>query len=133
MSQRFDGQCAIVTGGASGLGLGIARRLASEGAAVCLWDRNAQSLSAANANPRAQVEVDIVDPRAVEAAAESTVKALGGLHVLVCSAGISGGNARLWEYPVEEWRRIIDVNLNGMFHCCRSAVPPCWRADTAGS
>ena len=77
-----------------------------------------------SANPRAHTaEVDIVDSRAVEAAAESTAKTLGGLHILICSAGISGGNAKLWEYPVEEWHRIIEVNLNGMFHCCRSAVP----------
>lgn len=125
MSDRFAGQTAIVTGGASGLGFGIAERLAREGARVSLWDCNRASLAAAQARlERAHVvEVDIVDPHAVEKAAAQTAKELGGIHVLVASAGISGLNARLWEYPIDEWNRIIQINLNGMFHCCRAIVP----------
>lgn len=125
MSNRFEGEYAIVTGGASGLGLGIARRLSSEGARVSIWDSNPAAISAA----REQLEdvhsvlVDIVDPKAVEAATAETVGAIGGASILVASAGISGLNAKLWEYPLEEWNRIIAVNLTGLFHCCREIVP----------
>jgi 2-dehydro-3-deoxy-L-rhamnonate dehydrogenase (NAD+) len=125
MGNRFDGQSAVVTGGASGLGFGIAARLAAEGARVSLWDCNGLTLHEAKAQiPGAHaVEVDIVDPRAVEAAADHTAKEFGGIHILVASAGISGMNARLWEYPLEEWNRIIQINLTGMFHCHRAVVP----------
>lgn len=125
MSNRFEGEYAIVTGGASGLGLGIAKRLSSEGAKVSIWDSNPAAIAAA----REQLEdahsvvVDIVDAKAVEAAMGETVSAIGGASILVASAGISGMNAKLWEYPLEEWNRIIAVNLTGLFHCCRAVVP----------
>jgi len=125
MNQRFTGQCAVVTGGASGLGLGIAAQLAREGARVSLWDCNAASLSAAQPQiPNAHsVAVDICDAAAVDAAAAKTAADLGAIHILIASAGISGLNARLWEYPLEEWNRVIQINLTGLFHCNRSIVP----------
>jgi len=125
MTDRFKGQIAVVTGGASGLGLGIATRLASEGAQVSLWDCNRDTLAAVQAQIEGShaIVVDVVDAKAVEAAAEQTAKELGGIHVLVASAGISGINAPLWEYPLEEWNRIIQINLTGIFHCHRAIVP----------
>jgi 3-oxoacyl-[acyl-carrier protein] reductase len=125
MSGRFDEQCAIITGGASGLGFGIASQLAGEGARVSLWDCDRDKLASAQAQIHGahSVAVDIVDPHAVEAAAAESVKALGGIQILVASAGISGRNARLWEYPIDEWHRVIQINLNGLFHCARSIVP----------
>jgi 2-dehydro-3-deoxy-L-rhamnonate dehydrogenase (NAD+) len=125
MHERFKGQCAVVTGGASGLGLAIAARLAAEGARVCLWDCNQAALAAAQGKIPAShgVAVDVIDAHAVEAAAAATVKQLGGLHILINSAGISGQNARLWEYPLEEWNRVIQINLTGLFHCNRAVVP----------
>jgi 2-dehydro-3-deoxy-L-rhamnonate dehydrogenase (NAD+) len=131
MLDRFKGQCAVITGGASGLGFGIAARLSQEGARVSLWDCDGPALAAAQARiPESHiVAVDIVDARAVEAAAEQTVKELGGLHILVASAGISGLNARLWEYPLEEWNRVIQINLTGLFHCHRAVVPWMLKGD----
>jgi 3-oxoacyl-[acyl-carrier protein] reductase len=125
MSKRFEGQCAVVTGGGSGLGLGIAMRLAAEGARVCIWDSNPKNLDAAKSKiENAQViQVDVVDARAIEAAARETVKHFGKLDILVASAGISGLNAKLWEYPLEEWNRVIQINLTGLFHCNRAVVP----------
>jgi 3-oxoacyl-[acyl-carrier protein] reductase len=125
MNNRFEGQTAIVTGGASGLGLGIAHRLASEGARVCIWDCNRETIEQARRQVDAAhaVLVDIVDPHAVDQAAEETARVLGEPAILVCSAGISGMNKRLWDYPLDEWNRIIQINLNGLFHCCRSVVP----------
>jgi 2-dehydro-3-deoxy-L-rhamnonate dehydrogenase (NAD+) len=123
---RFAGQSAIVTGGAAGIGLAIAARLAAEGAKVSLWDLNADALAAAKETTKA-VDVqplDIADPEAVAQAMEASIAALGGkLDVLVASAGITGPNVPVRDYPVDAWQRVIDVNLNGLFYCNRAAVP----------
>jgi 3-oxoacyl-[acyl-carrier protein] reductase len=123
---RFTGRRAAVTGGASGIGLAVAGRLMAEGAQVAIWDRNAEAIDAACAQLGAGatgVGVDITDHEAVEAAARETVQALGGLEILVASAGITGPNTTLAEYPADAWRQVIDVNLNGLFYCNRAVVP----------
>ncbi len=124
--KRFAGQGAIITGGASGIGLAAARRLAAEGARVCLWDKEAAALVAAKAEIGQAAEtiaVDVTDAEAVMAAAKASAAALGRIDVLVASAGVSGPNVPTWDYPLDAWRRVIDINLNGVFHCCRAVVP----------
>lgn len=124
--ERFRGRSAIVTGGASGIGLDLATRLAAEGATVCLWDLDAGVLAGARARAGAHhtQALDISDADAVARAMDASVAALGGrLDVLVCSAGITGPNTPVRDYPVDAWRRVIDVNLNGLFYCNRAAVP----------
>lgn len=121
MTGRFEGQVAIVTGGASGIGAGVAHRLASEGARLSLWDMDEKALAAAGA-PHT-VRLDITDPDAVQAAAEATAKALGKIDIMVTSAGITGPNHTTWEYPVPAWDRVIDVNLKGVFYSNRAVVP----------
>lgn len=126
MNRRFDGRKAIVTGGASGIGLGVARRLVSEGALVAVWDRSASSLAETRQSLGENVvgvEVDITDPDAVAKARDETLSALGGIDILVASAGITGPNVTTWDYPIEAWRQVIDVNLNGLFYCNRAVVP----------
>jgi 3-oxoacyl-[acyl-carrier protein] reductase len=124
----LDGRRAVVTGGAQGIGLAIARRLLASGAAVALWDRDPGELREAvsalsGAGSVVPVEVDVTELSAVEAAVAATGRALGGIDILVCNAGIAGSSAKLWEYPVEEWRRVIDIDLTGVFHCLRAVVP----------
>lgn len=121
---RFAGRAAIVTGGASGIGLDTARRLAAEGAKVSLWDLNAEALAAAKSETGAQdvQALDITDASAVEKAMEASLSALGRLDILVASAGITGPNTTVAEYPVNAWRRVIDVNLNGLFYCNQAAI-----------
>jgi NAD(P)-dependent dehydrogenase (short-subunit alcohol dehydrogenase family) len=126
MGKRFEGRRAIVTGGASGIGLGVGARLAAEGAQVALWDMSAEALAKAQEKigPQASaVRVDVTDADAVDAACRQSVSVLGGIDILVASAGITGPNTTAWEYPVDAWRRVIDVNLNGLFYCNRAAVP----------
>jgi 2-dehydro-3-deoxy-L-rhamnonate dehydrogenase (NAD+) len=123
---RFAGRRAVITGGASGIGLGVGTRLAAEGATVCLWDVNQEALDRAVGAIGAAsfgVKVNIADWDEVERAAKEAASRLGGIDVLVASAAITGPNATLWEYPVDKWRQVIDVNVNGMFHCNRSVVP----------
>jgi 3-oxoacyl-[acyl-carrier protein] reductase len=124
-ANRFAGRKAIVTGGAAGIGQVVATRLAAEGAAVCLWDMDKAALTAAAAEAGAAETcvVDVADASAVAAAMEQSVTALGGLDILVCSAGITGPNTTVRDYPVEAWQRVMDVNLNGLFYCNRAAVP----------
>jgi len=116
---RFKGQKAVVTGGASGIGAAVVERLASEGALVSVWDRS----SPKSGRQAESVALDLTDAAAVEAAAKSTIAALGGIDVLVCSAGVAGLNATTWEYPLEEWRSVLDINVNALFYCNRAVIP----------
>jgi 3-oxoacyl-[acyl-carrier protein] reductase len=121
MATRFSGRAAIVTGGVSGIGAGIAVRLAAEGARVSLWDRDAAALAAAEASHK--TTVDVTDAAAVQRAADDTAAALGRIDILIACAGITGPNAAVWDYPIAEWDRVISVNLNGVFYCNRAVVP----------
>ncbi len=124
LAERFQGKTAVVTGGASGIGWAIVERLASEGASVCIWDRTAAPAGAASEGRAITgIALDLTDPAAVEAAAKKSADALGGIDILVCSAGVAGLNATVWEYPIEEWRKVIEINLNALFYCNRAVVP----------
>lgn len=122
----LSGQVAVITGGAQGLGLAFAKRIAASGAKVCLWDVNSDRLEAAKqvlGEPAGSVTVDITDADAVLAAHEETEASLGPISILVNSAGIAGPNHTLDAYPLADWRRVIDINLHGTFHVNRAVVP----------
>ena len=122
---RFAGRTAVVTGGASGLGHDVARRIVAEGGRVSLWDVNVDRVAeASHATAASHVAVlDVADHRAVAEAAASAHKALGRIDVLVNSAGITGATTPVHEFPVDNWIRVIEVNLHGTFYCCRAVVP----------
>jgi 3-oxoacyl-[acyl-carrier protein] reductase len=127
----FSGRTAVVTGGAAGIGLAVAQRLHAGGARVSLWDRDATALASAAAalGPAHTVALDVADASAVDAAAKASAAALGRLDVLVCSAGITGPNTTVEDYPVDAWRQVFDVNVHGLFYCNRAAVPLMKRND----
>jgi 2-dehydro-3-deoxy-L-rhamnonate dehydrogenase (NAD+) len=118
--QRFGEMGAIVTGGASGIGLAVARRIVSEGGQVALWDVDQEKLDAATADlgklSRGS-RVDVTDPAQVERAAKDADAAMGHVDMLVCSAGVAGANAQLIDYPIDEWKRVFDIDVNGLFYC----------------
>ena len=121
-AKRFEGMTAVVTGGASGIGLGVARRFVAEGGRVSLWDNDPARLKAATAElgERSRAErVDVADPAEVERAANAAEAALGHIDALVCSAGVNGLNETLIDYPIAEWKRVFDINVNGVFYCNR--------------
>jgi 3-oxoacyl-[acyl-carrier protein] reductase len=125
-SCRFNSRRAVVTGGASGIGLGVASRLVAEGARVAVWDANEEALEGVReriGSAVTAIRVDIADEDAVHAACRESVAALGGVDILVASAGITGPNTTLWEYPPEAWRKVFDVNVHGLFYCNRAVVP----------
>jgi 3-oxoacyl-[acyl-carrier protein] reductase len=121
MAERFTGRTAVITGGVSGIGAGIAARLAAEGARLSLWDMDEARLAKSGAAHT--VTLDVTDPDAVHRAASATAAALGTIDILVTSAGITGPNLPTWEYPVAAWDKVIDVNLKGVFYCNRAVVP----------
>lgn len=128
----LSGRTAIVTGGAQGIGMDVAERLTASGARVALWDSNAEELRHAAAAIDAHAEaVDQTDWAAVQRAARSTLDAFGTIDILVNNAGIAGSTGPTWDYGIEEWKRIVDVNLNGPFYCCK-AILPTMRAQRYG-
>src|SRR6266705_4283715 len=110
----FNGRSAVITGGAAGIGLAIAQRLVASGGRVSLWDRDAAALEQARAvlgtgtDTRA---VDIADPAAVEAATQATIVAPDRIDDLDCSTGLTGPNTTTWDYPVDAWREVLEINL----------------------
>src|SRR3954466_11581660 len=107
----FAGRTAVVTGGAQGIGAAIAKRLQASGAKVAIWDLDGR--------PR----VDVADQGSIESAAKRSLAELGKIDVLINNAGIAGPGKPVVEYPVEDWKRVIDIDLNGPFLCCRAVVP----------
>jgi NAD(P)-dependent dehydrogenase (short-subunit alcohol dehydrogenase family) len=123
---RFTGRTAVVTGGASGLGKASAARIVAEGGQVVLWDLNEDTLKAAaeEVGAAAIVALDVSDAAAVEAAARTSHEALGGrIDILVASAGITGATVPVHQFPLDSWKRVVDINLNGVFYCCRAVTP----------
>lgn len=119
---------AVVTGAAQGIGLAIATRFLACGASVSLWDRDAETLTSSvqmfedRASITAQI-VDVADADSVENATKATVAKHGKIDILVANAGVAGPNHKLWEYPIAAWKQVLDINLLGVFLCCRAIVP----------
>jgi NAD(P)-dependent dehydrogenase (short-subunit alcohol dehydrogenase family) len=127
---KFDlnGRVAVVTGAAQGFGRAITERFLQSGAKVAMWDFDAAELQKAAAELAGMgtvlpVSVDVSNLDAVNAAAADTLKALSQIDILVGNAGIAGPNHKIWEYPVDEWRKVIEINLLGIFYTNRAVLP----------
>jgi 3-oxoacyl-[acyl-carrier protein] reductase len=122
----FKGRTAIVTGGAAGIGLAIVKRLLDSGATVRIWDRDRKTLDAAVSSlpgPVSGAAVDVTEAPVVTKAVDDALKELGKIDVLVNNAGVAGLNAPTVDYPIEEWERVLKVNLTSQFLCCRTVAP----------
>ncbi len=128
MANRIDlaGKIAVVTGGAQGIGRAIVERFLESGAAVAVWDRDkllAEKTAGELGGKVTAFTVDVTRYAEVERARDDTVARYGRIDILVNNAGIAGPNATTWQYPLEAWRAVMAVNLDGLFHCCRAVVP----------
>jgi 2-dehydro-3-deoxy-L-rhamnonate dehydrogenase (NAD+) len=122
----FDGRSAVITGGAAGIGLAVAHRLVASGGKVSLWDKDPAALKSAQSALGSATDiriVDVADVASVAAAATGTAQALGRIDALVCSAGVAGLNATTWQYPLDEWHKVVGINLDGVFYCNRAVIP----------
>jgi 2-dehydro-3-deoxy-L-rhamnonate dehydrogenase (NAD+) len=124
----LKGRRAVVTGAAQGFGRAITERLLASGASVALWDLDAEesARAARELEGRGRIftrTVDVAEIAQVDAAAAATIAELGGIDILVANAGIAGPNHKTWEYPVDEWRRVIEIDLMSVFYCCRAVIP----------
>jgi NAD(P)-dependent dehydrogenase (short-subunit alcohol dehydrogenase family) len=119
---------AVVTGGAQGIGFSVSRRLLLSGASISIWDMDT-SLSADAAEELSQYgsvhvhSLDVTDADHVTRVAEATIALAGKIDILVANAGIAGPNHTTWDYPVDAWKQVMNVNLFGVYHCCRAVVP----------
>jgi 3-oxoacyl-[acyl-carrier protein] reductase len=124
----LTGRVAVVTGAATGFGRAITERFLASGATVSMWDVDADLLAEtatalASLGPTHTVVVDVSQLDQVDAAAAATIDACSKIDILVANAGIAGPNHTLWEYPVDEWRRVIDIDLLGVYYSCRAVTP----------
>jgi 2-dehydro-3-deoxy-L-rhamnonate dehydrogenase (NAD+) len=125
MTGHLKGQVAVVTGGARGIGFGIAGRLAQEGCRVVIWDRDTTSFNSAIATfePAALLTVDVSDLQSIERGFSETMSIVGNrLDILVNNAGVNGPVLPFWDYPIDAWQRVMAVDLTGVFYCCRIAI-----------
>ena len=120
------GRHAVVTGGAAGLGLAITQRLLASGASVTWWDRDAAAMASAAASLGHSVqgvEADVGRHESVVQAVHQTLEHHCVIDILINCAGVTGPNVKLWDYPLDEWLQVMQVNLNGLFYCCREVAP----------
>ena len=122
----LDGRTAVVTGGAQGFGRAITERFVASGARVAIWDNDhalADKTAHEIGNAVSAFKVDVTDNAAVEKARDETLRAFGKIDILVNNAGIAGVNKTVWETDFDEWRKVLRINLDGPFICCKAIVP----------
>ena len=115
---------SIVTGGAQGFGLAIVKRFLQSGAEVIIWDKDKKLLEELKLDHNVhKIVTDVTDYQSVEKSTNESISKCGKIDILVNNAGIAGPSFKTWEYPLQDWQEIIDIDLNGVFYCCKSIVP----------
>ena len=120
---NLENRVAIVTGGAQGFGLAITKRFVESGAKVLIWDKDIEYLNKVDLKNTHKIEVDVSNYKSVENAFAESLTHENKIDILVNNAGIAGPNFKTWDYPLEEWQKVIDIDLTGVFYCCKTIVP----------
>ena len=120
---NLENRVAIVTGGAQGFGLAITKRFIESGARVLIWDKDTEYLNKVDLKNTQKIEVDVSNYKSVENAFAESLTHENKIDILINNAGIAGPNFKTWDYPIEEWQKVIDIDLTGVFYCCKTIVP----------
>ena len=120
---NLENKVAIVTGGAQGFGLAITKRFIESGARVLIWDKDTEYLNKVDLKNTQKIEVDVSNYKSVENAFAESLTHENKIDILINNAGIAGPNFKTWDYPLEEWQKVIDIDLSGVFYCCKTIVP----------
>ena len=120
---NLENRVAIVTGGAQGFGLAITKRFIESGAQVLIWDKDTEYLNKVDLKNTQKIEVDVSNYKSVENAFTESLTHENKIDILINNAGIAGPNFKTWDYPLEEWQKVIDIDLTGVFYCCKTIVP----------
>ncbi len=120
---NLENRVAIVTGGAQGFGLAITKRFIKSGARVLIWDKDTEYLNTVDLKNTQKIEVDVSNYKSVENAFAESLTHENKIDILINNAGIAGPNFKTWDYPLEEWQKVIDIDLTGVFYCCKTIVP----------
>ncbi len=120
---NLENRVAIVTGGAQGFGLAITKRFIESGARVLIWDKDKEYLNKVDLKNTQKIEVDVSNYKSVENAFAESLTHENKIDILINNAGIAGPNFKTWDYPLEEWQKVIDIDLTGVFYCCKTIVP----------
>ena len=120
---NLENKVAIVTGGAQGFGLAITKRFIESGAKVLIWDKDTEYLNKVDLKNTQKIEVDVSSYKSVENAYAESLRYEDKIDILINNAGIAGPNFKTWDYPLEEWQKVIDIDLSGVFYCCKTIVP----------
>ncbi len=120
---NLENRVAIVTGGAQGFGLAITKRFIESGARVLIWDKDTEYLNKVDLKNTHKIQVDVSNYKSVENAFAESLTHENKIDILINNAGIAGPNFKTWDYPLEEWQKVIDIDLTGVFYCCKTIVP----------
>ena len=120
---NLENRVAIVTGVAQGFGLAITKRFIESGARVLIWDKDTEYLNLVDLKNTQKIEVDVSNYKSVENAFAESLTHENKIDILINNAGIAGPNFKTWDYPLEEWQKVIDIDLSGVFYCCKTIVP----------
>ena len=120
---NLENRVAIVTGGAQGFGLAITKRFIESGSKVLIWDKDTEYLNKVDLKNTQKIEVDVSNYNSVENAFAESLTHENKIDILINNAGIAGPNFKTWDYPLEEWQKVIDIDLTGVFYCCKTIVP----------
>ncbi len=126
----LNNKIAIVTGGAQGFGYSMVERFSASGAKVIIWDKDKNLMTKLSLPKNVEtMEVDVTSYPSVENATIDTINKFSSIDILVNNAGIAGPSFKTWEYPLEEWQKVMDIDLNGVFYCSKAIVPHMLKAN----
>ena len=124
MSNRLNGKVAVITGGAQGFGYSMVERFSQSGAKVVIWDKDQELIDSLDLSGNVSaVQTDVTSYDSIENSVKETLEKNNTIDILVNNAGIAGPSFKTWEYPLEQWNQVIDIDLNGTFNCCKSVTP----------